>query len=597
MPPPSPKSDPPAGQDVSPGRRLLLPWRSLTWQLILVTFLLLTVLVLAVAFGSLAVHQRAMRSLIAERDERAVKAAATALEDMVNHRIFTIRSLALQAGLSGQQQAASILASSSYLQEEFDSGLALFTPDGRLAAALGDQSTWEQLSVTISPSLKTMSTPGSPPTSLSGVSHPGRGEPLILVLAASPGREWVAAGAYSAAGAVQHALVDTLAGGSDSSVIVLDTAQQILYHAGSPFTHGPDLSQHPGITQALRGESGSEYLTIGQEEHVLAYHPIPLLGWVLILDEHGEMVDTPALRTSQMAPLVLAPMLLLAVVALWYGARQIIRPLQTLESRAALLASGNFVAIEEPVGGIDEIQRLQKELVNMAHEVQAAQHSLHGYIGAITAAQEEERQRMARELHDDTIQALIALKQRVQLAQLASRDEKEQALLRDLASLAGQTIENLRRLIRALRPIYLEDLGLVTALEMLARETGGPDGLSVEFKRQGDEKRLDPAVELALYRMAQESLSNVVRHARASRAELSIQFSPQAVRLQVIDNGKGFTVPKSPAGFPSAGHYGLLGMVERAELIGAALKIISRPGQGTRIEIDLPLKPPPRQGG
>jgi two-component system, NarL family, sensor histidine kinase UhpB len=140
-----------------------------------------------------------------------------------------------------------------------------------------------------------------------------------------------------------------------------------------------------------------------------------------------------------------------------------------------------------------------------------------------------------------------------------------------------------------LRPIYLEDLGLVTALEMLARETGQATNTSVEFQRQGTERRLPPSVELALYRMAQEALNNVARHAQATHAHLSIAFTPQDVTLQVSDDGKGFEVPKSPAEFAPGGHFGLLGLHERAELIGADLDIRSSPVQGTWIKIRLPV--------
>ncbi|MGE5073318.1 MAG: histidine kinase, partial [Anaerolineae bacterium] len=180
-------------------------------------------------------------------------------------------------------------------------------------------------------------------------------------------------------------------------------------------------------------------------------------------EEAWKTATDPALELTLVAPLVLVPPLLFAVGALWFGARQIVRPLQQLEARAAALGAGDYAAIQEPVSGISEVQHLQHQLVEMSRKVQAAQDALHDYIGAITAAQEEERMRLARELHDDTIQAVIALKQRVQLAERDVRDVSSRAALGELETLAEQTIENLRRLTRALRPIYLEDLGLVPA--------------------------------------------------------------------------------------------------------------------------------------
>ena len=296
----------------------------------------------------------------------------------------------------------------------------------------------------------------------------------------------------------------------------------------------------------------------------------------------------PALELTLVAPLVLLAPLLFALAALWFGARQIVQPLQRLEAKAAAVASGDFDTIQEPVGGISEVQHLQAELAAMARQVQASQTALHDYIGAITSAQEDERLRLARELHDDTIQELIVLKQRLQLAQTAAGDHNAAPVLGELERLAESTIENVRRMTRALRPIYLEDLGLVTALEMLARETSQPDALQVGFQRTGQERRLTREAELALYRIAQQALNNVVRHAHARRTTMTMEFSDAEIRLDVSDDGIGFHVPPHPTDLAPEGHFGLLGMRERAELVGARLEIWSDPGVGTRVSVRLP---------
>src|SRR6185369_1409307 len=189
-------------------------------------------------------------------------------------------------------------------------------------------------------------------------------------------------------------------------------------------------------------------------------------------------------------------------------------------------------------------------------------------------------------LHDDTIQAVIALKQRVQLAQKLVKDQNGKQSLKNLEDLAGQTIENLRRLTRALRPIYLEDLGLVTALEMLGRETSQNNYINVKFEKIGQERRLPSQVELSLYRIAQEALNNVVHHAKAKFATLSIFFDDE-IKLEVKDDGIGFAVPKSPTDFAPAGHFGLLGMRERADLIGGILEVKSEAEEGTCLSLRL----------
>jgi two-component system sensor histidine kinase UhpB len=175
----------------------------------------------------------------------------------------------------------------------------------------------------------------------------------------------------------------------------------------------------------------------------------------------------------------------------------------------------------------------------------------------------------------------------VQLAQKSVRDQSGKQALNELEALAEQTIENLRRLTRALRPIYLEDLGLVTALEMLARETSENNDLIVDFKKTGQERRLSRDVELSLYRIAQEALNNVVKHADATHAELNVLFGDSEIQMEVGDNGKGFIVPNSPTEFAPTGHFGLLGVHERADLIGARLEIESALGRGTRLKVRL----------
>jgi signal transduction histidine kinase len=250
-------------------------------------------------------------------------------------------------------------------------------------------------------------------------------------------------------------------------------------------------------SDALAGKSGATYVQAGSDEHVLAYSPITIMNWAIVIEESWEAVSNPTLQTSQITPMILIPALLLAVLALWFGAEQIVKPLRLLKARAAKLAWGDFKEIEQPVHGIAEIRHLQTELAHMADRVRAAQQNLHSYIGAITQGQEDEPQRLAHELHDDTIQSLIALKQRAQLTRLALPKDTHLQPLTELEALTEQAIENLRRTIRALRPIYIEDLGLVVALEMLADEARQNSDLKVDYRASGNERRLTPDVELA----------------------------------------------------------------------------------------------------
>jgi methyl-accepting chemotaxis protein len=236
----------------------------------------------------------------------------------------------------------------------------------------------------------------------------------------------------------------------------VDAQRQILYQAGS-LPLGSHATEHQGVAEALRGESGTAYVQVGNDEHVVAYSSIAPTAWALVVEEHWAAVTSPMLQVTQAAPLVLVPALLLTLLALWFGARQIVQPLQALESKAADLAWGHYEAIEQPVDGITEIRRLQAELVHMAHRVRAAQESLRDYIGAITRGQEEERRRLARELRRHAA-ILIALNQRIQLAQLALAIRRRR-FARGNQTLMEQTMSDLRVLRERCVPFTSKTLG------------------------------------------------------------------------------------------------------------------------------------------
>jgi signal transduction histidine kinase len=462
--------------------------------------------------------------------------------------------------------------------------LAFLDSNGNLAVHGADTKLWNSI-IQSGNEIRLASSANPGPVISVPFAVPDSNRTFVIVSAYSPATGIVTAGAFSPDSLARQTLAASYPADSQATVFLLDASGQILYVSGTAPIRSLS-ADHPGVAEALRGENGTTYVQVGNNEHVIAYSSIPSTGWALITEEDWQAVVTPSLAATQMAPLVLVPAFILALFALWFGARQIVQPLQRLESKAAALAWGDFDTIKEPVGGISEVQHLQNELTEMANKLRAAQEGLHDYIGAITAAQEEERTRLARELHDDTIQAVIALKQRVQLAQKSVKDQQGRQSLKALEDLAEQTVENLRRLTRALRPIYLEDLGLVTALEMLARETSLSSGFVVDFQQSGQERRLSREIELALYRIAQEGLNNVLRHANAKHATLAIRFDKE-VSLEVTDDGVGFTVPKSPTDFAPSGHFGLLGIRERADLIGARLEVKSEQGRGTRLSVRL----------
>jgi signal transduction histidine kinase len=242
---------------------------------------------------------------------------------------------------------------------------------------------------------------------------------------------------------------------------------------------------------------------------------------------------------------------------------------------------------------------LQKTVV----ELKAARRreaELSDYAALITRAQEDERRRLARELHDDTAQALIALSRG--LDTLASRRVEpplssiDVRFSEELGDLAKRTLESVRRACQDLRPSVLDDLGLSAALESLAHSESNR-GLECAFLQHGESVYCAPEVEVTIYRVAQESLANARQHAHATQTSLNLYYDPGRIRLQVSDDGSGFDVRSlledsatSEADVTEQRPgLGLLGMRERAALIRAQLTISSVPHSGTTISLSVPL--------
>jgi two-component system sensor histidine kinase UhpB len=198
------------------------------------------------------------------------------------------------------------------------------------------------------------------------------------------------------------------------------------------------------------------------------------------------------------------------------------------------------------------------------------------------AAQEGERLRVARELHDEIGQTLTAVTIQAERAADGDPALASQAL-RGLADAVRESLEEVRRIARELRPEALDDLGLVNALIALCTRVGNQDGPSVRRELQGELPPLPPDVELVVYRIAQEGLTNAWRHSGAGSVTVSLEADAEAVTLRVADDGKGM-----PVQLPG-GTAGIAGMRERALLVGGRLSIRSRPEQGTELRLTIPV--------
>lgn len=562
------------------GRRLRpARLRGLRVQLILWIIFPLAAVLIALSLWSITQHREAMTQLVEDRNRGLALGEANRLGREVEARAAVLAQAA-------NANPASVSDLPPDLFARFPSGVALMSADGRVLDASGMGHGWtetEEARV-----LAARSAAVSGPQFESHFSD-AREPHLLVGAAAGAGRALL--GAVPAAGlglTESGGLIQTETHGA---ALVLDNTGRTLFATGEAGLQVERIADLPPVDT---GAAGAARLRNGDHDLLVSYAAAQPPGWTLAVVEDAHMIDAMGVSAVELLPLALLFVAVLALLAVSFGAANIVRPLQELDRRARQVAWGDFDAVNAPVGGVQEVDELRATLAQMAERIRTYQTGMRDYLSAVTQAQEAERDRLAHELHDDTVQALIALRQRAQMARKslggAQPDPaRAQARLDELTGLIDEELTNLRRLIGDLRPIYLEDLGFVPALEMLAQQTEARSGLRVRLALSGETVRLAPDLELAAYRIVQQALANVAAHAGASEAAVTVEFDERELRLTVRDDGRGFIPPDQPADLARNGHFGLMGMRERALLYGGKLTIESAPGQGTAIRAALPL--------
>lgn len=224
--------------------------------------------------------------------------------------------------------------------------------------------------------------------------------------------------------------------------------------------------------------------------------------------------------------------------------------------------------------------------VTLEHE---REQGLEGYARHAIAAREEERRRMARELHDGPLQSLVLLSR--QLDAIEDGDDDASAL-EDAQAIIDETAAELRRLSRALRPPILDDLGIVAALRSETSSFGRRSGMAARFEAIGEARPLPEDTELLLLRVVQESLHNAERHSAATSVDVFLAYDPGGTSLVVADDGRGIGTIPSATTLLARGNLGLLGIQERVRLAHGTLDITARPGGGTQVSVTVPSSPP-----
>ena len=267
-----------------------------------------------------------------------------------------------------------------------------------------------------------------------------------------------------------------------------------------------------------------------------------------------------------------------------------------LKAKNKVLGIMNVACPKDQRIGVDDL----KLLTAIGHQVGIAVENAHLYeevrqkealrrrlLDELIRVQEEERKRVARELHDRVGQSLTALIMAVGSVEEIIPPEADHVRrhLAEIRTMMAAVVEETRRLMLDLRPALLDDLGLIPAIRSYAEAHLGPAGVQLEVEVAGIKRKLPPSVDIALFRVVQEAVTNVVKHARASKAAIRLHFNKSLVSATVEDDGKGFDCKDPNLNLRT---FGLLGMQERAALLGGTLRIDSRPDRGTRVALQIP---------
>ncbi len=379
--------------------------------------------------------------------------------------------------------------------------------------------------------------------------------------------------------------------------------------ASPPWTTLLQVPSSSGATVALTDAGG----------HEAAAAAVPLTGWQLVV-RWPAGAGAAAARLRARATAAFAVIVPLVLVFAWGAARSVTRPLATLGEAASRIAVGH---IEEPLPdlGADEVGRLGRAMEAMRRSLERALEAAaranarleHGVeertrelerlngellererargqlLRKVITAQEEERKRIARELHDESCQTLSVLAMKLDDLRGRLDDPAAVEVLAAARGLAVRTLDEVHRLIFDLRPALLDDLGLQAALRWLVAHHLEPAGVAVRLEMSPLEGRLPVQAETAVFRAAQEVLTNVARHAAASTVLIQMGRQGDELVIEIEDDGRGFD-PRTMAELaPSGRGLGLLGVRERMELLGGSADIESALGSGTRVVLKAPL--------
>lgn len=379
-------------------------------------------------------------------------------------------------------------------------------------------------------------------------------------------------------------------------------------HPGQPSSHfaiiRSVIEDRKTATLVHNGGPGDRFTP-----HVMAVVPLPSSDFSLILEQP---VDVALGLPNQLRQQVILLTILgfgAAMLVAWVTTRHVVKPTEKLTQAAERIAAGD---LESPitVRAQDEVGKLTESLESMRKKLQEAHRQvadtntrlesqvrdrtarLGELLNKIISAQEEERYRLARELHDETAQTLGALTIALDRARDGLRGAPSQAIqqISEAKEIATRLLEETRRLILDLRPLVLDDLGLQPAIRWYVESHLERPGMTATVAVEQPAVRLPKPIEVALFRIIQEAVNNIARHSAANRAQIHLGFNGGRANLRINDDGKGFDAERLLGPDAPVTSTGLLGMQERVKLLNGTINIKSQVGRGTEILVDVPIR-------
>ncbi|MBI2859426.1 MAG: sensor histidine kinase [Chloroflexi bacterium] len=340
--------------------------------------------------------------------------------------------------------------------------------------------------------------------------------------------------------------------------------------------------------------------------HVIAMAPLKSSGFYLLLEQRADVaLALPLALQRQLAIMIILGFPASLLVA-WRATRRVVKPIQQLTLAAERMAEGNLcspinVEAQDEVADLTQgLEATRRKLMAASQHIESINRELESKVKERTArlgevlqkvmsAQEEERHRLARELHDEQCQTLgticVSLDRLSRL--LCTAPPQVQEEVGQARRMALSLLNETRRLIYDLRPSVLDDMGLEAAIRWSAEVHLTSHSIEATIESSLPPRLADPATEVALFRIAQEAIVNIERHAKAHRAGIVLEQHHSSVKMQVWDDGQGFDVSRSATPQETSGA-GLEGMQERVRLLGGRMEIVSAPGRGTTVKVEVP---------